>query len=30
MLQEAIYERQNLITDLKIPEAVSVVGLGGT
>jgi len=30
MLQEAIYERQNLITDLKIPKIASIVGLGGT
>ena len=30
MLQGTIYDRQNLIRDLKIPEAVSVVGLGGT
>jgi molybdopterin/thiamine biosynthesis adenylyltransferase len=30
MLQEALYERQNLISDLEIPEVASVVGLGGT
>ena len=30
MLQEALYERQNLIRDLKIPEVSTVVGLGGT
>ena len=30
MLQEALYERQNLIRDLKIPEISTVVGLGGT
>ena len=30
MLQEALYERQNLINDLEIPEIASVVGLGGT
>ena len=30
MLQEAIYERQNLIEELDIPEVATVVGLGGT
>jgi len=30
MVQEAIYERQNLINDLEIPEVASVVGCGGT
>ncbi len=30
MIQEAIYERQNRITDIKIPEVVSIVGCGGT
>ena len=30
MPEQAIYERQNLIKDLKIPETASVVGLGGT
>ena len=30
MLQEAIYERQNLIGELDIPEIATVVGLGGT
>jgi molybdopterin/thiamine biosynthesis adenylyltransferase len=30
MLQEALYERQNLINDLEIPKVASVVGLGGT
>jgi hypothetical protein len=30
MLEEAIYERQNLINDLEIPEVASVVGCGGT
>jgi len=30
MLQETLYERQNLISDLEIPEVASVVGLGGT
>lgn len=30
MLQEAIYERQNLIGELDIPEVATVVGLGGT
>ena len=30
MLQEALYERQNLISDLEIPGVASVVGLGGT
>jgi hypothetical protein len=30
MPENAIYERQNLIKDLKIPKVSSVVGLGGT
>lgn len=30
MLQGAIYDRQNMITDLKIPKVASVVGCGGT
>ncbi len=30
MLQEAIYERQNLIQDLDVPDVSTVVGLGGT
>jgi len=30
MVQEAIYERQNLINDLEIPKVASVVGCGGT
>ncbi len=30
MLQEAIYERQNRITELSIPKVASVVGCGGT
>jgi len=30
MLQEALYERQNLINGLKIPKIASIVGLGGT
>ncbi len=30
MLQEALYERQNLIRNLEIPEVSTVVGLGGT
>jgi len=30
MLQEALYERQNLINDLEVPDVASVVGLGGT
>lgn len=30
MLGETLYERQNLIGDLKIPEAAAIVGLGGT
>lgn len=30
MLQGAIYDRQNMITDLVIPNVVSVVGCGGT
>ncbi|MEK6845184.1 MAG: ThiF family adenylyltransferase, partial [Nanoarchaeota archaeon] len=30
MLQEAIYERQNLIGELDIPNIATVVGLGGT
>lgn len=30
MIQEAIYERQNLIRDLEIPKVATVAGLGGT
>ena len=30
MPEQAIYERQNLIKDLKIPKVASVVGVGGT
>lgn len=30
MLQEAIYERQNLIGELEIPDVATIVGLGGT
>lgn len=30
MLTQSIYERQNLIMDLKIPKVASVVGCGGT
>jgi molybdopterin/thiamine biosynthesis adenylyltransferase len=30
MLEETIYERQNLIADLEIPKVASVVGCGGT
>jgi molybdopterin/thiamine biosynthesis adenylyltransferase len=30
MLTQSIYERQNLISDLKIPKVASVVGCGGT
>lgn len=30
MIQNAIYERQNMIHDLKIPKIASVVGCGGT
>lgn len=30
MPEQAIYERQNLINDLEIPEVASVVGCGGT
>ena len=30
MPEQAIYERQNLISNLKIPEVASVVGCGGT
>jgi len=30
MLEESIYERQNLIADLKIPKVASIVGCGGT
>ena len=30
MLQEALYERQNLIRNLDIPDVSTVVGLGGT
>jgi len=30
MPEQAIYERQNLIKDLKIPKIASVVGVGGT
>jgi hypothetical protein len=30
MIQEAIYERQNLIRNLEIPDVSTVVGLGGT
>ncbi len=30
MLQEALYERQNLIGDLEIPKVVTIIGLGGT
>jgi len=30
MLQEALYERQNLIADLEIPKVATVIGLGGT
>jgi len=30
MLQETLYERQNLIGDLEIPRVATVIGLGGT
>ena len=30
MPEQAIYERQNLITDLDVPQTVSVIGCGGT
>lgn len=30
MIQEAIYDRQNMVGDLKIPQIASVVGCGGT
>ena len=30
MINETIYERQNLIKDLTIPEVATVIGLGGT
>lgn len=30
MLQGAVYDRQNMITDLKIPKVASVTGCGGT
>lgn len=30
MLQQAIYERQNLVNDLEVPQVATVIGIGGT